>query len=115
MGVNRAGPVVPWVNVLVADSKETGKPLAVLFEHAAHPVIVPDRSNLISADFPGAAAERIRGKLGEDVIALFGQGCGGNINGFPLRTTHENAVAAGKKLGDAVPVSYTHLTLPTKA
>lgn len=102
MGVNREGPVVPWVNVLVANSKETGKPIAVLYQHAAHPVIVPDKSNKISADFPGAAAKRIREKLGEDVIALFGQGCAGNINGFPLRTTHENADAAGQKLGDAV-------------
>ena len=102
MGVNRAGPVVPWVNVLVADSKKTGKPIAVLFEHAAHPVIVPDKSKLTSADYPGAAVKRVREELGEDVIALFGQGCGGNINGYPLRSTHENADRQGRKLGDAV-------------
>ena len=102
MGVNRKGPVVPWVNVLVADSRKTGKAIAVLFEPAAHPVIVPHTSKLTSADFPGAAAERIRGKLGKDVIALFGQGCAGNINGFPLRSTHEKAEHAGHNLGDAV-------------
>ena len=102
MGPNRKGPVVPWVNVLVADSKRTGKPLAVLFEHAAHPVIVPHTSKLTSADFPGAAVKRIREVLGNDVIALFGQGCGGNINGFPLRSTHEKADQAGRKLGHAV-------------
>ena len=100
MGVNRAGPVVPWVNVLVAES-ETGKPFAVLFEHAAHPVIVPRTSKLTSADFPGAAAQRIREELGQDVIALFGQGCGGNINGYPLRSTHEKADSQGRKLGEA--------------
>ena len=102
MGVNREGPVVPWVNVLVADSKETGKPLAVLFEHAAHPVIVPRTSQLTGADFPGAAVKRIREELGEDVVALFGQGCGGNINGYPLRSTHEKADNQGRKLGEAV-------------
>ncbi len=102
MGVNRTGPVVPWVNVLVADSRKSGKPMAVLFEHAAHPVIVPRTSNLTSADFPGAAVKRIREELGEDVIALFGQGCGGNINGYPLRSTHEKADDQGRKLGDAV-------------
>ena len=102
MGVNREGPVVPWVNVLVADSKKTGKPIAVLFEHAAHPVIVPATSKLTSADYPGAAVKRIREELGEDVIALFGQGCGGNINGYPLRSTHENADRQGRKLGEAV-------------
>ena len=76
--------------------------MAVLFEHAAHPVIVPHTSKLTSADFPGAAVKRIREELGEDVIALFGQGCGGNINGYPLRSTHENADNQGHKLGDAV-------------
>ncbi|MCP4849951.1 MAG: hypothetical protein GY899_18585 [Verrucomicrobiaceae bacterium] len=102
MGVNRKGPVVPWVNVLVADSIKSSKPIAVLFEHAAHPVIVPHTSKLTSADFPGAAVKRIRGELGKDVIALFGQGCAGNINGFPLRSTHEKAEHAGHNLGESV-------------
>ena len=102
MGVNRKGPVVPWVNVLVADSINSSKPIAVLFEHAAHPVIVPHTSKLTSADFPGAAVERIQAELGKEVIALFGQGCAGNINGFPLRSTHEKADHAGHNLGDAV-------------
>ena len=102
MGVNRKGPVVPWVNVLCADSIESGKPIAVLYETAAHPVIVPDSSKLTSADFPGAAAKAIHKALGRDVVALFAQGCGGNINGFPLRTTHENAEKQGRDLGSAV-------------
>ena len=102
MGPNRQGPVVPWVNVLVADSLATGKPVAVLFQHAAHPVIVPDKTKMISADFPGAAVKRIREKLGSEVVALFGQGCAGNINGFPLRSTHQKAEEAGHKLANAV-------------
>ena len=102
MGVNENGPVVPWVNVLWARSQKTGEPVAVLFEHAAHPVIVPHLSGLTSADYPGAAVARVREELGEEVIAMFGQGCGGNINGFPLRTTHENAELAGRRLGNAV-------------
>ncbi len=101
MGVNKKGPVVPWVNVLVADSQKTGKPIAVLFQHAAHPVIVPHLSRLTSADYPGAAARRIQEGLGEGVVAVFGQGGGGNINGYPLRSSHELADAAGRKLGDA--------------
>ena len=105
MGVNETGAVVPWVNVLVAEqagSGERGKPLAVLFEHPAHPVIVPDESALISADFPGAAVAYIRAQLGNEVMALYAQGCAGNINGYPLRTTHENAEKAGRGLGEAV-------------
>jgi neutral ceramidase len=102
MGDNKAGPVVPWVNVLAARCASSGELLGVLFEHAAHPVIVPDSSALISADYPGAAVARVTEQLGDDVVAMFGQGCGGNINAYPLRTTHENAVATGVKLGDAV-------------
>ncbi len=102
MGDNREGPVVPWVNVLVADHKKSGKTMAVLFEHAAHPVISPHTCNLTSADYPGAAVKRIREVLGDDVIALFGQGSSGNINGFPLRSTHEKADEAGLNLGNAV-------------
>ena len=35
-------------------------------------------------------------------IALFGQGCNGDINSCPLRSTHADADAAGHKLGEAV-------------
>jgi len=101
MGVNRKGAVVPWVNVLVAKSRKTKRPVAVLLEHAAHPVTVPHTSKLVSADFPGAAVARVREKLGNDVVVLFAQGCNGNINSFPLRSTHADADAAGHKLGDA--------------
>ena len=102
MADNPDGPVVPWVNVLVAERKSDSKSMAILFEHAAHPVIVPNETALISADFPGAAVARIREALGPDVIPMFAQGCQGNINGHPLRSTHENADAAGVKLGEAV-------------
>ncbi len=102
MDVNKNGAVVPWVNVLVAEEQKSGEPVAVLFEHAAHPVIAPDTSCLISADYPGAAVVRINEKLGDDVMPMFAQGCGGNINGYPLRSTQEKADQAGRKLGDAV-------------
>ncbi len=102
MGDNKEGAVVPWVNVLVAERQESGEPVAVLFEHAAHPVIAPNTSCLISADYPGAAVIRINEELGDDVMPMFAQGCGGNINGYPLRSTHEKADQAGRKLGDAV-------------
>ena len=105
MGVNRDGPVVPWVNVLTASDLKTEKPFAVLFEHPAHPVTVPPGNNLVSADFPGAAVAKIRQQLGDDVIAMYGQGCCGDINSFPLRTSFADADAAGYKLGDAVLVA----------
>lgn len=81
--------MVPWVNVIVFERADNS-PMFVLFEHAAHPVIVPDTSCLISADYPGAAVVRICELPGADVVPVFAQGCGGNINAYPLRTTHEN-------------------------
>jgi hypothetical protein len=39
MARNPNGAVPPWVDVLAVESIE-GKPIAVLFSHAAHPVIV---------------------------------------------------------------------------
>ena len=122
MGVNRDGPVVPWVNVLTANDLKTKKPFAVLFEHPAHPVTVPPGNNLVSADFPGTAVTRIRQQLGDDVIAMYGQGCCGDINSFPLRTSFADADAAGHKLGDAVlaaiqksePVNAEKITLRSR-
>ena len=119
MGVNREGPAVPWVNVLVARDQKTNKPIAVLFEHPAHPVTVPPGNKLVSADFPGAAVARIREKLGSDVIAMYGQGCCGNINSFPLRKSLAHNDIAGRTLGDATlkaieesePIAATELTL----
>ncbi len=102
MGVNKEGTVVPWVNVLAAKRKDSGELVGVLFEHAAHPVIVPDASCLTSADFPGSAVARVNEELGDGVVVMFAQGCGADINGYPLRTTHENSDAAGRALGDAV-------------
>ena len=100
MAPNREGPQIPWVDVLAAyDDK--GSPVAVLFSHAAHPVIVHNTSSLICADFPGAAVTHIRTALGADVVPLFVQGCGGDINGHPLRAGHEAAKEAGNRLGEA--------------
>ena len=110
IGGNRYGrafttAVVPWVNVLQARAKE-GKTLAVLFEHAAHPVLTINGGGL-SADYPGHAIKRINKELSAEAIPIFVQGCGGNINanpvGFSVRSgQHKNAERAGNKLGDAV-------------
>jgi hypothetical protein len=101
MGWNRNGVIVPWVSTLSAHSKRTGKPLFVLLEHAAHPVTVPHTSKLVSADFPGAAVAHVKKQIGGEGIVAFGQGCSANINSFPLRSTHNDALAAGAKLGEA--------------
>ena len=128
MAVNEAGSVVPWVNVLEV-RREDGKPFVVLFEHAAHPVIVHGSSGLTGADYPGFAVQRIKEELGTDVTPIFAQGCGANINGFPLKGGWDKAEVAGRKLGDAVlealgktteikadklTARSTHITRPTR-
>lgn len=95
---------LPWVNVLEART-EDGNTLSVLFEYAAHPVITI-AGRALSADFPGYAIARVNEILGDEVMPIFAQGCGGNTNGypvgFPLGGPYENAANTGRKLGDAV-------------
>ena len=104
--------VVPWVNVLEV-RKTSGKPLAVLFEHPAHPVIAMTHSG-ISADYPGYAVRRVTASLGEDVVSLFAQGCSGNINADHVAGGHAHAKAIGNELGDAVLVALK-TTIPIQA
>lgn len=101
MEPNPDGPVVPWVDTLSAHG-EDGQPVAVIYCHAAHPVIVHGSSTLMSADYPGYAAARIRKKLGSNVVPVFVQGCGANINGDSVAGGYKKAEKAGNRLGDAV-------------
>ncbi|MEP7242960.1 MAG: neutral/alkaline non-lysosomal ceramidase N-terminal domain-containing protein [Gammaproteobacteria bacterium] len=100
MKPNPQGSVVPWVDVLRIDRVD-GKPAAVLFGHAAHPVIIHGSSQLVSAEFPGFAATALKEKLGRDVIPFFIQGCAGDINGDPLRGGIDGAERAGRALAEA--------------
>jgi neutral ceramidase len=95
------GPVVPWVDVLCIDRAD-GSPLAILFSHAAHPVIIHGASRMISAEFPGFAAHKLKAHLGGDVVAMFGQAFAANINGDPLRGGIPAAEHAGEVLAEAV-------------
>jgi len=101
MAPNPDGATVPWVDVLCMDGAD-GQPVAVLFGHAAHPVIVHGASSLVSADYPGYAVAAVRREVGEGVVPMFAQACGANINGHPLRGGFEAAKAAGELLAKAV-------------
>ena len=93
--------LIPWVDVLRIDGPD-GEPMVILFGYAAHPVIVHHASDLLSADYPGYAAATIKKHFGEKTMAMFAQGCGGDINGEPLNSGFEAAEKAGVKLGQAV-------------
>ena len=109
MGVNREGSVVPWVNVLVVRDAH-GDDFAVLFEHAAHPVIVHDSSSLISGDYPAHAIAHIAESFDDGIVPIFVQGCGADINGYPISSGHDGAKAAGIKLAEATLIAMRGAT-----
>ena len=76
--VASVGPVDPEIGILRLD-REDGETLAVVFNFACHPILeVPSREN--TADISGFASRVIEDNLSEDTIALFLQGCGGDVN-----------------------------------
>ena len=100
MKPNPNGPVVPWVDVLRVDRLD-GSPAAILFSHAAHPVVIHGSSRLISADYPGFATRKLKDRFGGNVLTMFGQACGGNINADPLQGGFAAADHVGTVLAEA--------------
>ncbi|MCX7407607.1 MAG: hypothetical protein NTZ32_05930 [Planctomycetales bacterium] len=72
------GPVDPEIGLLRLDRLD-GRTLAVVYNFACHPIQgVPGGAN--TADMTGFASKVIEETLSEGTIALFVQGCGGDIN-----------------------------------
>lgn len=72
------GPVDPEIGILRLDRRDGG-PLAVVYNFACHPIQgVPNGGN--TADLIGFASKVIENNLSEGTLALFLQGCGGDIN-----------------------------------
>ncbi len=92
------GVHVDHVDVLAINS--TDGPLARLFIHPAHGVTLGGDNLLISADWMGYA-QRFVEQLEPGAVALFGQGCCGNINSHP-RGTFDIAEAQGRAMAGAV-------------
>lgn len=100
LGVNDAGPIEPHVNCLYVD-EAAGRPLARLFCHAAHAVTLGGDNLLISGDWPGYAQRAVEEHYGPECVALFMQGCCGDIN-CRLRATFEAAEEQGRALAAEV-------------
>lgn len=93
------GPVDPEIGLLRLD-KKNGQPLAVVYNFACHPIQgVPSRGN--TADYPGFASKVIEDNLGEGVLALFVQGCAGDVNPVQYKDIHNprDAETLGNLLG----------------
>ncbi len=72
------GPVDPQIGILRLDQKN-GKTLAVVYNFACHPIQgVPNGGN--TADLTGFSSKVIEDCLGDNAMAFFIQGCGGDIN-----------------------------------
>ena len=97
---NDKGDILPWVDVLKVNNGE-GRTIALLYSHAAHPVIIHGASTLISADYAATSARTIKNRMGHITEPIFLQGCGADINGHPLMGGIERAEEAGITLGRA--------------
>lgn len=76
--VAEVGPIDPEIGLLRLDRLD-GSTLAVVYNFAVHPIQgVPSGAN--TADLTGFASQVVEDSFGSDTIALFVQGCGGDIN-----------------------------------
>ncbi len=97
--VAEVGPIDPEIGVLRLDRMD-GKTLAVVYNFACHPIQgVPNKGN--TADMTGFASQVIEDNLSDCTVALFLQGCGGDINPITYKDTNSprNAEPLGNMLG----------------
>ena len=95
------GPIDPQIGLLRID-REDGKPLAVLYNFACHPIMNPPGTGN-TADFTGVASKVIEEALGDGALALFVQGCGGDIN--PVRYKDVQHPPSAEPLGNMLGLS----------
>lgn len=97
--VESVGPIDPEIGILRIDRTD-GTPLAILYNFACHPIQgVPGGGN--TADIIGYASQVIEAGLGHGALAIFFQGCGGDINPVAYKAVDHprNAEPHGHRLG----------------
>ena len=95
------GPIDPEIGILRLDRAD-GQPLAVLYTVACHPIKgMPGGGT--TADLVGVASQAIEDSLGEGTVALFVQGCAGDIN--PALYKDVNSPPDADRLGSMLGVS----------
>jgi hypothetical protein len=95
LGENPLGPMDPTVTAILFESS-AGK--TVLFNYACHPVVLGPANLFVSADYPGYAVALIE-RMIKGSVAMFIQGCCGNINPKIVGGTFEDAKLLGEALG----------------
>jgi len=97
--VAAVGPVDPEIGILRLDRLD-GRTLAVVYNFACHPIQgVP--SGGTTADLVGFASAAIEASLGDGAVALFLQGCAGDVNPAAYKNvaTPRDAEPLGNLLG----------------
>ncbi len=95
LGENPLGPTDPTVTAITFESSASR---TVLLNYACHPVVLGSSNLLVSADYPGYAVAEIERAM-KDSVAMFIQGCCGNINSKVVGGTFEDAERLGYALG----------------
>lgn len=99
--VAEVGPIDPEIGILRFD-RDDGRTLAVIYNFACHPIQgVPNGGN--TADITGFASTVIEDNMSDGTIALFLQGCGGDIN--PVRYKDVNHPHDAEPLGNMLGLS----------
>lgn len=97
--VESVGPIDPEIGILRLDRLD-GTPLAIMYNFACHPIQgVPGGAN--TADIIGYASQVIEQGLGNETLAVFFQGCGGDINPVAYKAVDHprSAEPLGLRLG----------------
>ena len=100
--IAEVGPIDPQIGILRLD-RQDGRPLAVVYNFACHPIMgLPNGEN--TADIVGFASRVIEENLEGSPIALFVQGCAGDINPVLYKDVNQprNAEPLGNLLGLSV-------------
>ncbi len=112
-------PVDPTVSVLRVDDAE-GRPIAILVNHACHPVVLGSDNLQYSADYPAVMTRAVERELGGRLLAVFLQGGDGDINPYyAVHPLDQDAVRmrdwTGERLGlEAARVAKAIRTAPER-
>lgn len=99
--VASTGPIDPQIGILRVDRLD-GATLAAVYNFACHPIQgMPSGAN--TADLTGFASEVIEDNLDGGAVALFLQGCGGDIN--PAMYKEPNLPRSAETLGNLLGLS----------
>jgi len=99
LGVNPAGPILPFTDVIRFDPVGSTEPLAVLFSYAAHGTTLGGDNLLYTADYIGTAKRTVE-QVMPTATALFVAGTSADVNPYP-RGEFRHAETHGKQLGCA--------------